>query len=207
MDLYINNTETDAAYGASGVDWIKFESSTDGFIFSEGSTEVADGESIPTTEELNRAAVQLDDENAVTVDKYFLMDVSEDEIREIFNAGNQNKRYVFCAVFDSLTASEPQLEAWDDSDMNSYDDVSLGSGTPSASWYRGICTTDGVPGVSWTGTPLAGSGEDNVLKLNNGNGALTEAKNLYFNFKVVIPGGYVTPGQHNPILAITYTVN
>jgi hypothetical protein len=83
----------------------------------------------------------------------------------------------------------------------------LGSGQPSNSWYKAICTTTTEPGTTWTGTPLAGSGVSNVILLNAGAGALTGAKDLYFNFHVNIPAGYVTPGQYFPVLLVTFTTN
>jgi hypothetical protein len=43
--------------------------------------------------------------------------------------------------------------------------------------------------------------------LNNGNGALSIADILYFNFKIVIPGGYLTPALHTPIMSIIYATN
>jgi len=91
--------------------------------------------------------------------------------------------------------------------MNSYIDPCLGQGVASASWYKAICTTTSTPGADWTGISLAGLGASNVLLLNDGNGALTAAKNLYFNFKVVIPGGYLIPAVHTPMLVCTYTTN
>lgn len=207
MKLYINNLSDEIAYNVSGSDWVEVDSTADYFIFSAGSVTVADGESIPSDTDLNRAAVQLDDTNPVNVSKYFLADVSTNLLEEVKNAGNQNKQYAFCAVFDSATASEPQIECWDNSDMDSYNTVELGSGIPANSWYKAVTTNTGVPGADWTGTKLAGSGSSNILLLNDGNGALSAAGNLYFNFKVLIPGGYVTPGLSTPILVVTYCTN
>jgi hypothetical protein len=83
----------------------------------------------------------------------------------------------------------------------------LGAGTPAASWYKAACTTLALPGVDWVGTPLAGDGVSNIILLNNGSGALSGSGILYFNFKVVIPGGYLTPALHTPIIAIIYATN
>ena len=207
MDLYINNSITEQPIGTSGVDWILVNPNADYFIFSAGGAGVADGEDIPTETELNRAATQLDSINDVVVAKYFLADISADLLKEIKNAGNQNKRYAWGCDFDGATASEPQLEAWDNTDMDSFVDPAIGSGSANASWYKGISTTTSSPGVDWTGTPIAGSGISNIILLNDGNGALTGAADLYFNFKVVIPGGYLNPALHVPIFAITYTTN
>jgi hypothetical protein len=206
LTLYINHSASDNVYGSSGVDWIQVDPNNDEFIFSAGSVDVADGEALPNTSELNRAGVELTG-SEIEVPHYFLADDSAGILQEIFLAGD-NGRYVFCASFDGATATEPQLEAWDNLDMNSYDIDCLGAGTPNASWYKAICTTDGAPGsASWVGIPLAGSGTSNILLLNSGNGALTSAKDLYFNFHVVIPPSWSTPGAFTPVLAITYTTN
>ena len=167
MELYINNISDELEYGVSGSDWVIVDADADYFIFSTGSVAVADGEAIPSETELNRAAVQLDDTNPVNVSKYFLADDTDSKLKEIINAGNQDKQYAFCCVFDGATASEPQLEAWDDSDMDSYNGVALGSGVPASSWYKAINTNDGTPGADWVGTALAGSGSSNILTLFN----------------------------------------
>ena len=207
MELYINNLINELAYGVSGSDWVIVDADADYFIFSSGSVIVADGETIPDETELNRAAVQLDADNPVNVSKYFLADDTDNKLKEVINAGNQNKQYAFCCVFDEATASEPQLEAWNNSDMDSYNSVELGSGVPASSWYKAITTNTGSPGEDWTDISLAGSGASNVLLLNDGSGALSVAGELYFNFKIVIPGGYLTPALHSPILVVTYTTN
>lgn len=210
LTLHINHSSSEQPLNTSGVDWTEIDENNDYLIFSEGSAPgqgVSDGDSIPTEAELNRYATELSEDGDVVVSKYFLADYSANELKEIFNAGNQQKRYAFCASFDGATASEPQLEAWDNQDLDTHVDPSLGSGVPSASWYKGICTTTSTPGADWSGTPLAGSGASNIILLNDGNGALTIAKDLYFNFKVVIPAGYITPALHTPVLVITYTTN
>ena len=207
MDLYVNNSMNETPFDPSTSDWIIVDHDADSFIFSEGSVNVADGKPIPNEIDLNRAAVQLDDTNPVNIPKYFLADGSDNRLKEIFNAGNKDKQYAFCAVFDNATATEPQLEAWDDTNMNTYNNPALGRGIPSESWFKAICTNYGTPGVDWLGVSLAGSGVNNVLMLNGGNGPLSAAANLYFNFKIVIPGGYVTPALHTPVLVITYTFN
>ena len=207
MDLYVNNIADELAYDISGSDWIVVDPNADYFIFSTGSVAVADGVAIPSETELNRAAVQLDADNPVNVAKYFLADDTDNKLKEVINAGNQDKQYAFACVFDAATASEPALEAWNNNDADSYNAVELGSGTPANSWYKATCTNEGTPGADWIGTPLAGSGASNILLLNNGDGALSVAGELYFNFKIVIPGGYLTPALHSPVLAVTYTEN
>ena len=210
LNLLINHSTQDSIIGSSGTDWITVDPNYDVFIFSGGSIlggGVSDGDAIPTQTLLNRYAVQLDPVNPVIVPHYFLADYSSNLLKEIKLAGNQNKRYSFAAQFDGATATEPQLEAWDDLNMSSIITPGLGAGVPANSWYRAISTNLSLPGANWVGTPLAGSGSINVLLLHNGAGALTVATNLYFNFKIVIPGGYVTPVISTPILAIVYTTN
>ena len=205
--LKINNSTVDSAGGGT---WINVDPSNDVFIFSQGSGAglgVSDGDAIPAESLLNRYAVVLDSVNPVTVPKYFLADFSANLLKEIKLAGNQNKQYVFDANFDGATATEPQLEAWDTISMVSAIAVALGNGTPNSSWYKAVATTTSLPGANWVGTPLGGNASANILLLNGGSGALTAAKDLYFNFKIVIPGGYLTPGLHTPVLAIVFTTN
>ena len=205
--LYINHTSTDSVIDGN---WIAVDDVNDSFIFSTGSAAgqgVSDGDSIPSEALLNRYAVELDSVNPVTVPKYFLADNSVNLLKEIYLAGDQNKQYVFGCSFDGATATEPQLEAWDNEDMDSYADPSLGFGVAASSWYKAIATTSALPGASWTGVSLAGNGASNIVLLNEGNGALTLSTDLYFDFKIIIPGGYVTPAVHTPILAVVYTTN
>jgi len=210
LDLLINHSTVDDVIGGSGTDWLSVDPVLDNLIFTQGSIlggGVSEGDPIPTTTLLNRYAVVLDPVNAVNVPKYFLAKTALNLLKTIYLAGNQNKRYAFVASFDGIIATEPQLEAWDNSSMDTYAIPALGNGSPGSSWYRAISTNLVLPGANWVGTPLAGDGTSNVLLLNNGLGPLTGAGNLYFNFKVVIPGGYLTPGVHTPILAIVYTTN
>lgn len=203
LNLYINHSTNDLPFGSTT--FILDDPAYDFLLFSQGSAPsggVSDGDALPSEALLNRYAVQLDAVNPVNVPKYFLADSSSGILRDIWLAGNQNKRYVFDAHFDGVTASEPQLEAWDDIGMSSALIPALGAGSPSLSWYRAVSTKNGLPGANWVGSTLAGA--TNVLLLNAGAGALTIATHLYFNFKIVIPGGYVTPGLHTPILVITY---
>lgn len=205
MELYINNSDVDNEFGESGTEWVRVLPEIDSIIFSSGSNVVADGEPIPGMEDLNRAAVQLHDENPTEVEKFFLAKVSDNQLKEIFLAGRKNTRYSFCVKFDDETLSEPQLEAWDNLDMKSYEMVSLGGGTPNNSWYRGICTTAASPGEDWLGIPIAGAEDSHVIKLNNNEGALTEAKNLYFNLRISIPPS--EPSIYSPVLVITWASN
>ena len=208
MILHINHSVNDVVYPTG--DWIAVDPNADSFIFSQGSAAglgVSDGDALPSEALLNRYAVLLDAVNPVTVPKYFLADGSASFLKEIKLAGNQNKRYVFAADFDGATATEPQLEAWDNINMATILSPALGAGSPLTSWYKIVVTTNGLPGSNWVGTPLGGSAVANIALLNGGAGALTVAKTLYFNFKVVIPGGYLVPAVLTPFLAIVYTTN
>lgn len=210
LSLKINHSLVDDVVGGSGTEWITVDSANDYFIFSQGSGVgggVSDGDAIPSSDLLNRYATTLDPINPVNVAKYFLAQISSNTLKEIKLAGNQNKRYVFACDFDGATATEPVLEAWDNISMDSYLDDALGSNIPANSWYKAVSTNLVTPGTNWTGTPLAGGGILNSLLLNNGSGALTGAGILYFNFKVKIPGGFLTPGLHTPVLVIVYTSN
>jgi hypothetical protein len=204
--LRINNSAVDNPYVTSPSNFITV-AADDTFIFSAGSALVANGQPIPSQADLNRAATLLSPTLATIVAHYFLGDTSLNLLKEIYLAGNGNNRYAFCCSFDGATASEPQLEAWDDSDLDSYSLTCLGSGNPANSWYKAKCTTSLAPGATWTGTPLGGSGASNIILLNDGAGALTVAKDLYFNFHVNIPAGVTTPGQYLPVLVVTYATN
>jgi hypothetical protein len=211
--LKVNVSSVDAAYDDSGMagSYVTVEAA-DSLIFSAGLTGVVeDGLPIPNPLQpaLNRAATLLDPGNVTIVQKYFIADSSAGYLYEIFNAGNKDKQFVFCCSFDDATTSEPQLEAWDDINLATYLLLCLGNGDPASSWYRAKCTTLASSGPNWigTGTPLAGSGTSNVVKLNASGGVLTGAKDLYFNFGVRIPGTASTPNIYLPVLVVTYTSN
>jgi hypothetical protein len=206
LTLRVNKTTVDSSYVAAPANFETVETG-DVLIFSAGSSVVIDGAAIPNQTELNKAATLLDPLVATVVAHYFLADLSVNLLKEVHLAGNADKRYAFCASFDGATASEPQLEAWDDDNFATYVLGCLGSGTPNSSWYKAVCTTLASPGATWLGTPLAGSGAANSVLLNNGNGALSGAGDLYFNLHVKIPAAYSTPGQYLPVLLITFTTN
>jgi len=204
VDLYVNCDTSDSPYGTSGIDWVKMDLVNDYFVFSNGSDAVADGEPIPSASELTQASALLSG-TEIIVPKYFLADISEGILKEIHNAGNQNKRYVFAFVFDGATASEPTLEIWDDSGLNSALLEVLGAGTPANSWYNGICTTGGLPGAGWVGKKLAGATADHFINLNAGNGALGAAGVCYINFKIIIPATASASGLSQPVWVVKYT--
>lgn len=216
LTVYVNNDTQDEPLNTSGVDWTELDPDNDYLIFSNGSDTVKDGEGIPSSDDLTQAGVVITT-SKVIVPLYLLADIGASEIKEIHLAGDGENsgrnRYVFAFSFDAATASEPVLEVWDDEDMDSIDNYSLGEGTPTNSWIYGITTTDATPGASWTGdTPavgsrLAGSSAGHFLYLNNGNGALSGAGVLYCQLKIVIPANFENPGNEQPVFVVKYTTN
>ena len=206
LTIYANTGTSDQELGTSGAEFTEFSVGNDTLIFSAGSNVVKDGEPLPSQSDLIQAGVILSGAEQIVPD-YFLADLSDDELKEIHNMGNQDKQYVMAFDFDAATASEPVLEIWDDSDLDSIDNVTLGSGTPSSSWWRGITTTSSSSGSNWTGSRLAGSGSGYFLELNDGNGALSGADTLYCQLKIVIPASASAGGSATPIIAIKYTSN
>lgn len=208
LTIYCNTDSQDQPLNTSGVEYIEFSEGSDRLIFSAGSTEVIDEADIPTQQELISAGIQLTG-SQIVVDKYFLEDADANKLEEIFNMGNQDKRYVLAFDFDAVTASEPVLEAWDDSDLDSISNTMLGGGTPSSSFIRGVVTTDGSPGSNWitTGIRMAGSSSGNFLELNNGSGALTAAKTLYCNLAIVVPASQTTGFSANVNFVVKWLSN
>ncbi len=204
LEIYANVDSIDSPVDTSGVDWVLIDEDNDELILTAGSTEIADGEIIAGESALNQAGVLLNG-SEITIDKYLLADNSAGIYKEIENMGAGNKRYVLAFKFvGGGTASEPVLELYDSSDLDSIDNTSLGAGVASSSWWRGITTTDGLPGVGWTGSRLAGSADGNFLWLNNQNGALGAAGTLYAQIKVVIPSIQTDAGAETPVIAIKW---
>lgn len=204
--IYANTGTQDTELGSTGAEFTEISPTNDTLIFSAGSNVVKDGESIPTQAQLISAGVVITGAELV-VPKYFLQDISETELKEIFNMGNQDKQYVLAFNFDGATASEPVLEIWDDTDMDSINDVTLGEGTASLSWWRGITTTNSTPGTNWVGSRLAGSGSGYFLFLNDETGALSGADTLYCQLKIIVPATASAGGSANPIIAVKWTSN
>lgn len=205
LTIAVNNDSQDQPYNTSGVIWTIVSVGNDYLVFTSGSDTVADGQPIPSSFQLGNAGPFLDNVQIV-VPHYLLADISANELKEIFNMGDQNKRYVMAFVFDGATTSEPVLEAWDDTNLNTVNFVSLGNGTPSSSWLKGVTTTNGSSGVAgWPGSTMAGSSDGHFLWLNDQNGALTGAATLYCNLKLVIPNTQIAGGAEAPILTVKYT--
>lgn len=206
LTVYINTSNVDVSQDTSGALFTEVNLTNDRIIFSAGSDVVADGLVIPSSQQLNQAGVLI-----TTIDTevahYFLADDNDDELKEIHLAGSGNYRYVFCFSFDGATASEPVLEIWDDSTLDTVTSYCLGEGTPSNSWFSGITTTDSLPGASWTGSKLAGSSDTHFLWLNNESGALTVATDLYCTLKVIVPANFGTASVETPVIVCKYTTN
>jgi len=204
LTVHVNCDTDDQPLGTSGIDWQEMSIANDKLLFSAGSIIVADGETIPSDSAKNQAGTLISATEDVEVNRCFLEDVSSGILREIHNFA-ENKRYVFAFSFDGETTSEPILELWDDEDLDSIELYSLGNGVADDSWWKGIVTTDGLPGDDWAGYPLAGSENNHFLWLNNENGALLSAKVLYCNLKIIIPAGTTQSGLEQPIISIKYT--
>jgi hypothetical protein len=206
LTIYVNTGTSDVALTDSSGEFTEIDVDADSLIFSNGSNTVADGEPIPSESALNSAGILLDGTEQI-VPHYFLADNSAGILKEIFNAGNQNKRYTFAFDWDDVSgvASEPVLEIWDDDDLDSIDNISLGAGTASSSWWRGVVTTGALPGADWVGQRLAGSSASNYLLLNDGDGPITGPDTLYCNLKVIAPASQISAGSNECIIAIKYS--
>lgn len=218
LTLFVNYVDADVAYATTPADYIEVDLTNDYLIWTAGSTVVKDLKTAaPTEDELNAASVTITDED-VTVPYTLLYDNSHDiggvyYTHRIKGDAGANKRYCYAFSFDGDTATEPQLEAWDDTNHDSTDKHVLGAGTPTNSWVKAACTTDGTPGEAWIGTALAGNDAARILKLNNGNGSLDElasgesSQELYCNLKVVVPASYATPSVETFILCVRFAWN
>jgi len=205
ITIFVNTSTDDDSRAATPANFLEMDIDNDYFIFTAGSDTVADGESIPSETDLNSAGTMVSESSDVEVAKCFLADIDAAIIKEIPNYAD-NKQYSYCVAFDGATVSEPVLEMWDDSDMDTIVLNSLGAGTPSDSWWKGVVTTDALPGESWVGYNLGGSSVNHFLWLNNGGGGipLTVAKDLYFNLKITIPSGTESSGLEQPVTVIKY---
>jgi len=206
ITIAVNTGNTDLAYGISGSEWVDIVPASDYLVFSNGSDVVADGETIPSESDFIQAGVLLTGIEQ-TVSKYFLADQSANQLKEISLMGNVDAQHVFAFDFDGATASEPVLELWDDSGLDTIDGTTLGAGTAANSWWRGITTTTASSGTNWVGSRLAGSGEGYFLWLNNQNGPLSVADTLYCQLKVVVPASAVTGGSAAPKIVVKYASN
>ena len=205
LQIYVNTTDTDS--GDYGLYFTALDLALDKLILSDGSSAVADGEGNPSEAQLNEAAPLVPALSAYEVPYLFLMDYSQTgaELKLIDLAGSGNNRYVIGFEFDGPTATEPTLEAWDDSDHDSNDLNCLGAGVGADSYIHVVRTTDGAPGSAWSGTPIAGA--SNKSNMNNGAGGLGSGSHgIFYNIRVEIPVG-ATPSAEQPILCVRYAWN
>ncbi len=208
LTVFINVDTQDLALNTSGVDFVQFSEGNDQIIFTQGNTEVEDGANTPTQSELISAGIELTG-SQIVLTEYLLQDTSENLLKNIDNMGNIDKQFVLAFDFDASTASEPVLEVWDDSNLNTTDNTMLGSGTPSASFIRGVTTTSASPGTNWitTGTRMAGSSDGNFLNLNDLGGFLTVPTTLYAQLAVVVPASQTVGFSANPVFVVKWLEN
>ena len=215
LTVRANYVDADIPYGATGAGYIELNLANDYFIWTGGSPIVDLMITEPLASELNEGATIIDDSVDVQVPYCYLMDYSHDVggayYTHLVLGMGDNKQYVFNFSFDGPTASEPRLEAWDDSSHTTADTHVLGNGTPANSMLKAVPTTSVLPGASWAGTPIADT--DDYILLNEGNGALAvlatgeTSHELYANIKIVIPTGYATPEVASFVITTRYTWN
>ncbi len=204
LTIKANDTANDTTDSGN---FVSLDLVNDKLIWSDGSAVVADGQDTPSDAELNEASPLVPTGSAYEVPSLFLLDFSAtgQELKELNLAGSDNNRFVLRFEFDAGTATEPTLEAWDDNDHDSNDLNCLGAGNGANSYIRVVRTTDGSPGASWSGTPIAGASNKSLM--NGGSGALGSGSHIiYYNVKVLIPIG-ATPAQETPIISVRYTFN
>ena len=196
-------------------DYTLVELTNDYLIWTGVDTVVKDGMlTEPSETQLINASPIIDPSNPVVVPVCLLMDYSGIGVKclkQINGMGTDHIKDVFCFHFTGATATEPQLEAWDDDTMLTILNKVLGGSettpleNPDDSMVLGVCTTtDPDPGEDW-GAPLAGNGATYVLKLNQGDGALTVAKDCYANLKIKIPANFANPAIETFSLVARYT--
>ena len=218
LNVIANLVDSAVNYQTTPADYIAMDLAYDYLIWTERNTIVKDrmiGE--PTSEQLNEASSIIDPDLPITVSKCLVMDYSHNwesaYYTYLVKGMGENARYVFGFSFDGATATEPQLECWDDSDHDSTLKHVLGAGTPANSMVKGVCTTHSLPGASWIGVNLAGNGAGRYLKLNGDLGALAvlesgiTSQELYANLKIVIPANYATPAVETFVMTVRYTFN
>ena len=223
LTLKVNVGDSDIAYGESGAEYITLDLLHDYLIWTAGDDTIKDGLTYePSESELIDASPIIDPDTDLMVALCLLFDYSAETgdpcLFEI-NGMGENAQFVFAFSFDGATATEPQLEAWDDDTMLTIVNKVLGGSNetplenPEDSMVCAICTTglDNLPGSAWVGTAIAGSGSTRVLKLNNGDGALPDlesgetSQELYANIKILIPANFAYPAIETFSLIVRYS--
>jgi len=208
MKFLINYVDSTHIYASYPANYIEVDLTNDYLIWTKGDDTVKDLMThAPTPGELNAAAQEISEEEDIMVALCLLMDYSHNVggsyyTHKVLGMG-ENKQYPFCFSFNGATATEPQLEAWDDITHTTFVKNVLGLGVTLDSMIKAKCTTNTLPGVDWPGTPIAGG--SNVVLLNDGAGALSGAKDLYSNIKIVLPEDYTIPAVESFILTVRYT--
>ena len=215
LQLGVNVIEANIPYSTTPEDYIILELDKDYLIWTAGDDTVKDGMiDEPSESELTNASPIIDPTYAVTVPLCLLFDYSagtgEAHLREVKGMGD-NAQYSFMFSFDGATATEPQLEAWDDDTMLTTNKNVLGEGIPANSMVYAVCTTGALPASAWLGVAIAGSGATRIVKLNDELGALDAlesgetSQELYANIKIVIPANYDTPAIETWSLVVRYS--
>jgi len=205
LTVLVNYVDSTVKRVTTPADYIEISTTNDYLIWSATLADLMTHE--PTSAERNAAATVISDSAAVTVAKCLLMDYSHSVGGSIYThlvkGMSEDKQYVFCFSFDNITATEPQLEAWDTNAHTTFNNNVLGAGVALSSMVKAVCTTNALPGGSWAGTAIAGS--SNVVLLNDGAGALLLAKDLYSNIKITIPIAFASPSVETFVLTTRFT--
>lgn len=212
LTVRVNVDDPTVAFDETGADYVDLDlnPNRDYLIWTGGSSAVADGQNEPTEAELNAASTIIQ-ATATQVAHCLLYDYSAGLLKEVEGMGD-NERYVFCFSFDGETATEPTLEAWDDSNHNTSDKHVLGGETGYDSFVNAFCTTSLSPGTDWVGSGLGTKIAGNTtLGLNDGDPITMTGigtgltYDCYANIGILIPASYPTPGAETFILTIRFT--
>lgn len=124
------NTVDDVPYSTHPEEFIIMDlaPSRDYLIWTAGDDVVKDHGYEPDADELNAAAIVIDDVNDVTVPLCLLMDYNGAPYKTHKVLGmKENKRFIYIFRFSGATATKPRLEAWDTSAHNSVSKYVLGA--------------------------------------------------------------------------------
>lgn len=199
----VNSGNATGGSGGNGSYWVVFDLNNDKLTFLDDQQN--DGDSLSGA----KYPVIIPSSGSIEAPKTFAEDNSAGIYDQIPLAGTEegqqdggDTRYVFAIYFDGPTATVPYLEAWDSDSHNSAVDPFLGGGTPSDSTLKAIATTNASPGsTNWAGTPLCGTSS----RIQLDTGAISTAKNVYFNIKQVIPSTFSPESNSNIVLTLRYT--
>ena len=194
--MYLNKTSDDVSYASDPTKYVKFEDGADKLVFA------ASEPSSIAEADLN-AAQTIVSGNALEIANLYLYDGSAGIFRHIPLAGSGAYRYVFCfhMTGDDGTLTEPKLQVWDDSNHDSNDLVCLGETVVANSFVHVIETRiGGTPDPNWNGIKISGS---TGLPLN-GDEALLNATDLYFNLYIKIPADVARQESESPVFSVRY---